>query len=48
MKRNKATIVRASNHLSFVGVSIPFDDEKLTFEIPQQELQDNNNITSQN
>lgn len=48
MKRNKATIVRGSNHLSFVGVSIPFDDERLTFEIPQQEIQDNNNITTQN
>ncbi|AIZ40422.1 RagB/SusD family nutrient uptake outer membrane protein [Cellulophaga baltica] len=48
MKRNKATIVRGANHLSFTGTPIPFDDERLTFEIPQQELQDNNNITTQN
>ena len=48
MKRNKATIKRAANHLSFVGESIAYDDERLTFEIPQQEIQDNNNINSQN
>lgn len=48
MKRNKATIKRGANHLSFVGESIPFDDERLTFEIPQQEIQDNNNINTQN
>lgn len=48
MKRNKATILRGANHLSFVGVAIPFDDERLTFEIPQQEIQDNNFITTQN
>lgn len=48
MKRNKATVTRGPNHLSFVGVDIPYDDERLTFEIPQQELQDNNNITTQN
>lgn len=48
MKRNKAQIVRASNHLSLSGIPMSFDEERLTFEIPQQELQDNNNITSQN
>lgn len=48
MKRNKATITRGANHLSFVGVPIPYNDERLTFEIPQQEIQDNNNITDQN
>ncbi|WP_163517250.1 RagB/SusD family nutrient uptake outer membrane protein [Gelidibacter japonicus] len=48
MKRNKATIKRGSNHLSFVGVEIPFDDERLTFEIPLQEIQDNNLINDQN
>lgn len=48
LKRNRATVVRGGNHLSFVGVPMPHDDERLTFEIPQQELQDNNNITTQN
>ncbi|QLE01738.1 RagB/SusD family nutrient uptake outer membrane protein [Galbibacter sp. BG1] len=48
LKRNEETVVRGDNHLSFQGVPMPFDDERLTFEIPQQELQDNNNITTQN
>ena len=41
MKRNQATIVRGSNHLSFVGEPIPYDDDRLTFEIPQAEIQNN-------
>jgi hypothetical protein len=41
MKRNKATIVRGSNHLSFVGVAIPYNDPRLTFSIPQSEIQNN-------
>ncbi|MCF8715900.1 RagB/SusD family nutrient uptake outer membrane protein [Joostella atrarenae] len=48
MKRGKTSIKRAANHLSFVGETMSFDDERLTFEIPQQEIQDNNNINSQN
>ncbi|MCK0115186.1 RagB/SusD family nutrient uptake outer membrane protein [Gelidibacter sp. F63206] len=48
MKRNQATIKRGPNHLSFVGVPIPYDDERLTFKIPQQEIQDNNSINDQN
>jgi hypothetical protein len=41
MKRNKATITRGPNHLSFVGVPISYDDDRLTFEIPQAEIQNN-------
>ncbi len=48
MKRNKATITRGSNHLSFVGVPIPYNDERLTFEISQNELQNNPFINGQN
>lgn len=48
MKRNKATIQRGPNHLSFVGVQIPYDDERLTFEIPESEITDNPFINSQN
>ncbi|HSI70659.1 MAG TPA: RagB/SusD family nutrient uptake outer membrane protein [Gillisia sp.] len=48
MKRNKATVQRGANHLSFAGVAIPHDDERLTFEIPQEEIQDNPFINSQN
>ena len=41
MKRNKATIVRGENHLSNVGTPISYDDDRLTFEIPQSEIQNN-------
>ena len=48
MKRNKASITRGSNHLSSVGEAIPYNDERLTFEIPEGELQFNPFINSQN
>lgn len=48
MKRNDATIVRGPNHLSFVGVPIEYDDERLTFEIPESEIQFNPFISTQN
>lgn len=41
MKRFKATITRGSNHLSFVGEPISYDDTRLTFKIPQSEIQNN-------
>ena len=41
LKRNKATLTRGSNHLSHVGVSIPYNDDRLTYEIPQSEIQNN-------
>lgn len=48
LKRNKATVVRGANHLSFVGESIPYDDERLTFEIPEAEILFNPFISTQN
>lgn len=48
MKRNKVSITRGSNHLSSVGEAIPYNDEKLTFEIPEGEIQFNPFINSQN
>lgn len=48
MKRNKSTIKRGGNHLSFVGVEMSFDDDRLTLKIPEQEIQDNNEISDQN
>lgn len=41
MKRNHSTIKRGSNHLSFVGVAVPYNDPRLTFSIPQSEIQNN-------
>ncbi|WP_439129681.1 RagB/SusD family nutrient uptake outer membrane protein [Polaribacter sp.] len=48
MKRNKATITRGDNHLSFVGIPMPYNDERLTFEIPEGEIQFNPFISTQN
>lgn len=48
MKRNQATISRGANHLSFVGENIQHNDNRLTFEIPQREIQDNPFINGQN
>lgn len=48
MKRNKATVTRGANHLSFVGVPIPYNDERMQFEIPLDEIQSNPFISSQN
>lgn len=48
LKRNMGTVNRGPNHLSFVGVPMAYDDERLTFEIPEQELQDNTSISTQN
>lgn len=48
MKRNKATTVRGANHLSFVGTPIPYNDERMQFEIPLDEIQNNPFVSDQN
>jgi hypothetical protein len=48
LKRNKRSITRGANHLSFVGETIQYNDERLTFEIPQLEIQNNPFISNQN
>ncbi|WP_299160753.1 RagB/SusD family nutrient uptake outer membrane protein [uncultured Tenacibaculum sp.] len=48
MKRNKATTSRGTNHLSFVGTAIPYNDERMQFEIPLDEIQNNPFISDQN
>lgn len=48
MKRNQATITRGANHLSNVGVQTAYDDEKLSLEIPEDEIQNNPFIGTQN
>ena len=48
LKRNQGTVVRGANHLSNVGTPIPYNDERLTFEIPQSEIQNNPSISTQN
>jgi hypothetical protein len=44
MKRNKATITRGSNHLSDAGNSFLYNNDKLTFVIPQAEVLNNPNL----
>lgn len=48
MKRNKATITRGPNWIDFAGDSFSYDDDKLSFEIPEAEIRDNPFINSQN
>ncbi len=48
LKRNKETTTRGANHLSLVGETISYDDERLTFEIPESEIQNNPFINDQN
>jgi hypothetical protein len=47
-RRNKMDITRGDNHLYFVGETMPYDDNRLSFEIPQSEIQNNPFISSQN
>lgn len=48
LKRNKRSLKRGANHLSFVGEVIQYNDERLTFEIPESEIQNNPFISEQN
>ena len=48
MKRQRKTITRGSNWLDFTGDSFNHNDDKLTFEIPTNEILFNPNITGQN
>ncbi|MBF04350.1 MAG: RagB/SusD family nutrient uptake outer membrane protein [Flavobacterium sp.] len=48
MKRNRATINRGTNHLFQAGVAVPYNDDRLSFEIPQAEIQNNPYINDQN
>ncbi len=41
MKRNKASVTRGPNHLFFAGETFSYDDDELTFPIPQAEVLNN-------
>ncbi len=41
MKRNRATVTRSANHQFFPNTSYSYDDPKLSFKIPQAEIQNN-------
>ncbi len=44
LKRNKATITRGANHLSYDGQSFGYDDNRLYLKIPQAEVIANPNL----
>jgi hypothetical protein len=48
MKRRKESRTRANNWLDFAGETFSHDDERLTFEIPQDEITGNPLISDQN
>ncbi|WP_405248057.1 MULTISPECIES: RagB/SusD family nutrient uptake outer membrane protein [unclassified Cellulophaga] len=48
MKRRRETRTRGANWLDFAGQSFSHTDERLTFEIPQDEITGNPNISDQN
>ncbi len=49
LKRNERNAERlGNNHLSLQGEIIPFNDNRMTFEIPEREIQDNPEINTQN
>ena len=48
MKRQRKTITRGSNWLDYSGDSFEHNDDKLTFEIPENEILFNPNISGQN
>lgn len=41
MKRNKATVTRGANNLYHVGLPIKYNDDRLTYPIPQAEILNN-------
>ncbi len=41
LKRNKETLTRGENHIYLSGESIEYNDDRLTLEIPQSEVQNN-------
>ena len=48
MKRQRKSITRGDNALDFAGVTMQHNDDRLTYEIPEEEILYNPNITDQN
>ena len=48
MKRQRKSITRGSNWLDYAGETFSHNDDRLTFEIPENEILFNPNITEQN
>ena len=48
MKRNQATVTRGTNHVFRAGESFAYDSDEMSFQIPETEIINNPNISSQN
>ena len=48
LKRNQGSVTRGTNHLSFQGETFMHNEERMTFEIPEQEILFNPFINDQN
>jgi hypothetical protein len=48
MKRNQATVTRGTNHVFRSGESYTYDSDEMSFQIPENEIINNPNISSQN
>jgi hypothetical protein len=48
MKRNQATVTRGTNHVFRAGESFVYDSDEMSFQIPESEIINNPDISSQN
>lgn len=48
MKRNHATVTRGTNHVFRAGESFSYDSDEMSFQIPQDEINNNPSISEQN
>lgn len=48
LKRNEATVTRGTNHVFKAGESFSYDSDEMSFQIPETEIINNPNISSQN
>lgn len=48
LKRNQATVTRGTNHVFRSGESFIYNSDEMSFQIPQTELNNNTDITTQN
>ena len=48
MKRNQATVTRGTNHVYRAGESFVYDSDEMSFQIPEDEINNNPSISEQN
>jgi len=48
MKRNQASVTRGTNHVYRAGESFQWDSDEMSFQIPENEINNNPSISEQN